>query len=123
MSPNLRLGQRRKDPSGAHVSVYLAAGDVAGLEPAARCLQTREGKTLTALFGVVYTEISGISALSNVPKLRKRTGRSSPVAFIDVRCGNDVRYAGQRETQIDNAKYDRSQARGPRVLHPNPTGN
>jgi hypothetical protein len=30
--------------------------DVAGLEPAAPCLQTRQGKTLTALSGVAYTE-------------------------------------------------------------------
>ena len=30
--------------------------DVAGLEPATPCLQTRQGKTLTALSGVAYTE-------------------------------------------------------------------
>ena len=44
---------------------------MAGREPAAPCLPTREGKTLTALFGVAYTEISGISALLNVPKLSR----------------------------------------------------
>jgi hypothetical protein len=43
--------------------------DVAGLEPATPCLQSRAGKTLTALFGVAYTEITDIPALSNVPKL------------------------------------------------------
>src|SRR5713226_6572835 len=30
--------------------------DVTGLEPATPCLQTRQGKTLTALSGVAYTE-------------------------------------------------------------------
>jgi len=30
--------------------------DVAGIEPATPCLQTRQGKTLTALSGVAYTE-------------------------------------------------------------------
>ena len=45
--------------------------DVTGIEPATPCLQTRWGKTLTALFGVAYTEISEISALPNVPKLSR----------------------------------------------------
>ena len=48
----------------------------------------------------------------------------APAVFvIDVCCGNDVRDAGQRETQIHNAKYDRSRARSARMQHPNPTSN
>jgi len=47
--------------------------DVTGIEPATPCLQSRRGKTLTALFGVAYTEICRISALSNVPKLSRTT--------------------------------------------------
>ena len=35
------------------------------------CLQSKRGKTLTALFGVAYVEISQISALSCVPKLSR----------------------------------------------------
>jgi len=30
--------------------------DVRGLEPLTPCLQSKRGKTLTALFGVAYTE-------------------------------------------------------------------
>jgi hypothetical protein len=53
----------------------------------------------------------------------KEQEEAPTVSLIDVRCGNDVRDTSQRETQIDNAKYDRSQARGARVLYPNPTRN
>jgi hypothetical protein len=35
---------------------YEALVDVTGLEPATPCLQRTEGKTLTALCGVAYTE-------------------------------------------------------------------
>src|SRR5579863_3627477 len=51
----------------------------------------------------------------------KKQEEAPTISFIDVRCGNDVRDTSQRETQIDNAKYDRTQARCPRVLYPNPT--
>ena len=43
--------------------------DVTGIEPVTPFLQSRAGKTLTALSGVAYTEITDIPALSNVPKL------------------------------------------------------
>src|SRR5215469_3976772 len=43
--------------------------DVAGLEPAAPCLQSRLGKILTAFAGVAYTENQRRSRFSNVPKL------------------------------------------------------
>jgi hypothetical protein len=43
--------------------------DVTGIEPVTPCLQSRAGKTLTALSGVAYTKISEIFVLSNVPKL------------------------------------------------------
>ena len=45
--------------------------DVTGIEPVTPCLQTRRGKTLTALSGVAYAEISEISALLSVPKLSR----------------------------------------------------
>ena len=45
--------------------------DVTGIEPATPCLQNRAGKTLTALSGVAYAEISEISALLVVPKLSR----------------------------------------------------
>ena len=45
--------------------------DVTGIEPATPCLQSKQGKALTALFGVAYTEIYRISALTNVPKLSR----------------------------------------------------
>ena len=45
--------------------------DVTGIEPVTPCLQTRRGKTLTALSGVAYAEISELSALLNVPKLSR----------------------------------------------------
>ena len=51
--------------------------DVTGIEPVTPCLQSRPGKTLTALSGVAYTEISEIPALSNVPKLY-RTANQEP---------------------------------------------
>ena len=43
--------------------------DVAGLEPAAPCLQSRLGKTLNAFAGVAYTKNQRDSRFSNVPKL------------------------------------------------------
>jgi len=59
-------------PEDAHeLQVVEKMVDVTGIEPATPCLQTRWGKTLTALFGVAYTEISEISALPNVPKLSR----------------------------------------------------
>src|SRR5215469_3698595 len=43
--------------------------DVAGLEPAAPCLQSRLGKTLNAFAGVAYTETHRNSRSLIVPKL------------------------------------------------------
>src|SRR5215469_12259858 len=43
--------------------------DVAGLEPAAPCLQSRLGKTLNALVGAAYTENQRNSRSVIVPKL------------------------------------------------------
>jgi hypothetical protein len=43
--------------------------DVAGLEPAAPCLQSRLGKTLKCFDGVAYTDFQQNSRSPNVPKL------------------------------------------------------
>jgi len=48
--------------------------DVAGLEPAAPCLQCRLGKTPTAFAGVAYNESHRNSRFSNVPKLYRFRG-------------------------------------------------
>ena len=53
----------------------------------------------------------------------KEQEEASPVSLIYVRGSNDVWDAGQRETQIDNAKYDRTQPRSTGVKHPNSTSN
>src|SRR5215469_5914009 len=49
--------------------------DVAGLEPATPCLQSRLGKTLNAFAGVAYTETRQNSRSSNVPKLSREFRR------------------------------------------------
>ena len=49
--------------------------DVAGLEPAAPCLQSRLGKTLNALAGVAYAENQRNSRSSIVPKLYREFRR------------------------------------------------
>jgi len=43
--------------------------DVAGIEPATPCMQSRLGKTLNAFAGVAYNESHRNSRFSNVPKL------------------------------------------------------
>jgi hypothetical protein len=53
----------------------------------------------------------------------KEQEEASSVFVIDIRCGNDVRNAVQRETQIDSAEYDRSQARSARVQQSNPSSD
>jgi len=56
--------------------------DVAGIEPATPCLQSRPDKILTALSGVAYTDNQQDSRSPNVPKLYRvgpglETGRES----------------------------------------------
>ena len=67
-----------------------------------------------------FASVAAYSAIALQSK-EKNQEEAATVSIIDVRCGNDVRDTGQRETQVDNAEYDRSPARGARVLHSNPT--
>ena len=77
--------------------------DVAGIEPATPYLQTRRGKTLTALSGVAYAEISEISALLNVPKL-SRKGSFKPTLFVyNVFAAGEVADVCRRESQHEEA--------------------
>jgi hypothetical protein len=45
--------------------------DVAGIEPASSCLQTKQGKILTGCLVSLTRKISDISALLDVPKLSR----------------------------------------------------
>jgi len=48
--------------------------DVTGIEPATPCLQTRQGKTLTALSGVAYTENQRYSRSFKCPEVVPKYG-------------------------------------------------
>jgi hypothetical protein len=64
------------------------------IEPVTTYLQSRPGKTLNALSGVAYTEISEISALLIVPKLsRTRQLQAHFVRLQRVRCWRGGREA------------------------------
>jgi hypothetical protein len=67
--------------------------DVTGIEPATPCLQSRPGKTLTALSGVAYTDNQQDSRSPNVPKLY-RIGRvwSCGIKKVRVSCRSDEWY-------------------------------
>ena len=61
--------------------------DVTGIEPATPCLQSRAGKTLTALSGVAYTNCLRDFRSSIVPKL-SRTLRAHD--YCKVRIADSV---------------------------------
>jgi hypothetical protein len=58
--------------------------DVAGLEPATPCLQRTEGKTLTALSGVAYTENQRNFCSLKYPEVFPNEGSSFRVSISDM---------------------------------------
>src|ERR1700741_3372447 len=56
---------------GEAITLGLIMVDVGGLEPPARCLQSREGKTLNGFVGVAYMENQQNSRSLTVPKLSR----------------------------------------------------
>jgi hypothetical protein len=70
--------------------------DVAGLEPAAPCLQSRPGKTLTALSGVAYMvnqrHFRSLKCPEVVPRVKLYAGWKIPILVPD----NLRRWIGER---------------------------
>src|SRR5215469_12861105 len=74
--------------------------DVAGLEPAAPCLQSRLGKTLSCFVGAAYNENHRNSRSSNVPKLY----RSIRIRGLTTRTRGPFRLTA-KECKILNALF------------------
>jgi hypothetical protein len=111
---------KRRQESGDETKVRerileAALVDVTGIEPVTPCLQTRRGKTVTALSGVAYAEISEISALLIVPKL-SRTSQLQAHLFVYnlFAAGRGGREAeGQAVTRSEFVLACRNQRRPP----------
>jgi hypothetical protein len=65
--------------------------DVRGLEPLTPCLQTKRGKTLTALSGVAYTNQSAKFPLS---QMSRSYAKNNPITYVDRdgHCGEPLSF-------------------------------
>ena len=68
-------GKKKRETNPVDLLASKGLVDVAGIEPATPCLQSREEKTLKCFDGVAYTEKSTKFSLSSCPEVVPSSGR------------------------------------------------